>query len=248
MKRLSASRPGVSRYGVTVGLAAAVLVAIVAAAAMPARAAQPAPPDSPIFRLPFADPPGPDTWYVIQWYGNTTTAYRYRVEWYQAGQGMHFGVDFSAPCGTEVLAIGRGVVVGVDDLSHGAGPHNLLIDHGNGFASLYGHLLERPHLAVGEEVAAGQPVALSGDPDLDCRSRPHLHLEIRDDTWHYAYNPVPLIDADWDTLSLFGPTSGFQQDLAEPRRWMTPYDQPTVDFWGGMLNNYSQTWPLEWQP
>ncbi|GAB4473794.1 MAG: hypothetical protein Kow00124_13120 [Anaerolineae bacterium] len=204
-------------------------------------------PETPPFRLPFDGPPGPDTWFVAQWYGNTTLAYRVRETWYEAGQGLHFGLDFGARCGTEVLAIGDGTVIKVDALQHGAGPHNLLIQHENGFVSLYGHLLQRPDAYTGMPVRAGQVVGLSGDPDLTCLSRPHLHLEIRRLDVGMLYNPVLFIDADWDTLALFGPRGSFQQDLADPRRWVTPYDQPSVDLWGPLLNEYAQPWPPGWQ-
>lgn len=202
--------------------------------------------DKPPFRLPFSEPPGPSTWLVVQFYGNTQGAYRWRNKWYEAGQGLHFGVDFSAPCGTEVLAIGDGEVAKIDASEHGAGPHNLVILHHNGYISLYGHLLNAPLLYIGQPVEAGQVIGLSGDPDLSCASRPHLHLEIRDDSYHYAYNPIPLIDADWDTLALLGPFSGFERDLDHPRRWVSPYDQPDVDFWGPMLNEYERPWPPDW--
>ncbi len=48
----------------------------------------------PPFRLPFQDPPGPDTWLMGQAYGNTAGAYRQRASTYAAGQGLHFGVIF----------------------------------------------------------------------------------------------------------------------------------------------------------
>ena len=95
------------------------------------------------FILPFKDPPGPDTWFLGQVYGNTTGAYSNRRAFYSAGQGLHFGLDLSTPCGTEIVAIGDGVVLGADG-PWGSAPHNLLIDHRNGYWSLYGHLLERP--------------------------------------------------------------------------------------------------------
>ncbi len=98
------------------------------------------------FSLPLAYPPGPNTWLLNQLYGNTIFAYYQRDTLYDAGQGLHFGIDFTAACGTPVLAIGDGVVALVDSLSHGALPHNLIIDHDNGYSSLYGHLLERPQL------------------------------------------------------------------------------------------------------
>ena len=132
-----------------------------------------------VFRLPFTTAPGPDTWLLLQPYGNTVFAYQYRSAIYHAGQGLHFGVDFAARCGTEVVAIGDGIVSSADNPYHGAGPHNLMINHPNGMASFYGHLLSAPFVHAGEEVVAGQLVGLTGDPDLTCTSRPHLHLEIR---------------------------------------------------------------------
>ena len=211
-----------------------------------AAAAQPEPPsEHPHFRLPFETPPGVSTWYVSQFYGNTPLAYNRRADWYGAGQGLHFGIDFAARCGTPVVAIGDGEVWEVDNLSHGAFPHNLTILHPNGYASFYGHLLEQPALRFGEKVTAGQPIALTGDPDLTCKSRPHLHLEVRDKTMGYAYNPVLLIDTDWDTLALFGPFQKFSRDLDNPRQWVTSYDQPMVDFGGPLLNNYDHPWPPE---
>ena len=199
----------------------------------------------PPFGLPFSTPPGPGTWLLTQPYGNTVFAYRQRRDFYGAGQGMHFGVDLGAPCGTEVVAIGDGVVVGIDQTSHGAGPHNLMIDHTNGYASFYGHLRDRPALSLGDEVVRGQPIAVTGDPDLTCTSRPHLHLEIRDTPAHRrAYNPMPLIDADWNRMALVGISSvGFQQDLGQPRQWQLLTDQPEISFGAPLLNDYLETWP-----
>jgi len=196
----------------------------------------------PPFRLPFDTLPGLSTWYVVQVYGNTTSAYRWRKTTYDQGQGLHFGVDFSARCRTPVVALGDGKGDAVDALSHGAGPHNLIIRHTNGLLSLYGHLFERPQLRAGQTVRAGEVVALTGDPDLTCTSRPHLHLEIRDGTYGYAFNPIPLIDADWNSLALLG-GSRFERDLENPRQWVSLTDQPVVDFGGSLLNDYSQPWP-----
>jgi murein DD-endopeptidase MepM/ murein hydrolase activator NlpD len=202
------------------------------------------------FRLPFLDPPGPSTWLLGQTYGNTTGAYRQRRIIYEAGQGVHFGVDLSARCGTPIVAIGDGVVTKVDALEHGSAPHNLMIDHANGYASFYGHLLERPALEAGQAVQAAEIVAKVGDPDGNCASRPHLHLEIRNaGLYNQAFNPIQLIEADWDSLALVGPFgTGFARDLSEPRRWQNLYDQPQVQFWGPILNDYANPWPLDWNP
>jgi murein DD-endopeptidase MepM/ murein hydrolase activator NlpD len=205
--------------------------------------------ETPPFRLPFLDPPGPSTWLMGQAYGNTVGAYRQRESTYAAGQGLHFGLDLSARCGYPVVAIGDGVVAKVDAFEHGSRPHNLMIDHPNGYASFYGHLLETPDLAPGQSVQAGQVVALVGDPDETCTSRPHLHLEIRNaGGYNRAYNPIPLIAADWDTLALVGSFGrGFARDLSEPRRWQSLYDQPEVAFWSERLNDYASPWPLDWR-
>lgn len=204
--------------------------------------------EGPPFGLPFAEPPGPDTWLLVQPYGNTASAYRQRATTYAAGQGLHFGVDLSARCGFPIVAIRDGVVSKVDALEHGSAPHNLMIDHANGYASFYGHLLARPELQVGQPISRGQVIAQVGDPDESCTSRPHLHLEIRNaGAYNRAFNPIPLIDADWDTLALVGAASpGFARDLSNPRRWQYLDDQPEVQFWGPRLNDYTAAWPLDW--
>lgn len=203
--------------------------------------------EKPPFILPFAEPPGPDTWLFEQPYGNTAFAYRFRQSSYWAGQGLHFGVDFAAPCGTHVLAIGDGVVHSIDN-NHGAGPHNLMINHPNDYASFYGHLLVRSHLKIGQEVRAGEVVGLIGDPDLTCSSRPHLHLEIRDALTHrHAFNPLPFIDADWERLALYGSQPLlFEQDMADPHRWQNLLNQPDVTFGDPLLNDYENPWPPAW--
>lgn len=195
------------------------------------------------FILPFQDPPGPDTWLLGQAYGNTTGAYSNRRAFYAAGQGLHFGLDFSAPCGTPVVAIGDGVVLGADG-PWGSAPHNLLIDHRNGYWSLYGHLLERPKLKAGDRVKQGQVVALSGDPDSTCHSRPHLHLEIRANNNERFVNPINVIGADWDSLALFGQFGrGFERNLNDPRKWQTLYDQPDGVRGAPLINDYKNPWP-----
>lgn len=197
------------------------------------------------FSFPFAGPPGPSTWLFGQSYGNTTFAYRNRLGDYRMGQGIHFAIDISAKCSTPVLAIADGVVVVVDDTwYYGSAPHNVVINHDNGYASMYGHLLERSKLTVGTRVKRGQPIALSGDPDLTCYSRPHLHLEIRDLSHKRAYNPLNLIDIDWEAVALYSGTGrSFQRNLDDPRQWQDPLDQPDTIFGGPVINSFPRTWP-----
>jgi hypothetical protein len=94
---------------------------IVAGLTAPRSAAQDPAPDEPPFSLPFDGPAGPNTWLYEQHYGNTTPAFNFGDQWYASGQGLHFGVDFEAQCGTPVLAIADGVVAHVDAEGFGAG-------------------------------------------------------------------------------------------------------------------------------
>lgn len=201
--------------------------------------------------LPFQEPPSVGTWLLGQAYGNTTGAYNFGDEWYSAGQGLHFGLDFSAACGTPLVATADGVVAHVDNLGFGSAPHNLILRHDDiGLTTLYGHLLETPELTVGQRVSQGEFVGFSGDPDLTCESRPHLHLEIRSLDYRTALNPVDYIDANWNSLALIGSFGErfFQMDVYNARRWMSLDEQPSVAFGGQRLNAYSLTWPAEVSP
>ena len=199
------------------------------------------------FILPVAAPPGPSTWLLGQPYGNTTGAFNNGQAWYSAGQGLHFGLDLSMPCGTELIAIGDGEVLFVDDLGFGSAPHNLLIRHNaQGVVSLYGHLLERSPLQPGQIVQQGDVVGLSGDPDVVCDSRPHLHLEIRSLDYRTLFNPINYIEAPWHAMAAIGSFGYplFQQDMLNPRQWMSLDDQPEVVLGGRMLNAYTSSHPL----
>jgi len=207
------------------------------------------PPEKP-FILPFAAPPGPDTWLLGQPYGNTTGAYRQRNRTYVRSGGIHFGVDLSAPCGTEVVAIADGAVFAVDNMNFGSPPHNLMIDHPDlEYASFYGHLLETPTLEVGQEVKQGEVVGLSGDSaSSTCRGRPHLHLEIRNLGHYHKYNPATLIKADWDNLALAGSLGiDFEYNLDNPRQWQRIDDQPEASIGGPILNDFENPWPPDWR-
>ena len=239
----------------TVVMAASLRLAVPATAEEgdgPANAAVPAVESDPVlerpFQLPYAEPPSPNTWLMAQPYGNTTGAYRQRFTTYGASGGIHFGVDLSAPCGTNLVAIADGVVFQIDG-PFGSPPHNLMIDHPDlGYASFYGHLLEPPALAVGQRVEAGQVVALTGDPAETCYGRPHMHLEIRDLRHWRKYNPAILMEADWDNLALVGPFSpGFERDLDDPRKWQYLDDQPEIVVGGPLLNDFANPWPPDWR-
>jgi len=196
--------------------------------------------------LPVGVSAGAATWLFGQAYGNTPGAYNFGDEWYSAGQGLHFGIDLSMPCGTPLVAVADGTVAFADDLGFGAGPHNLILRHDAlNATSLYGHLQGYPLVRPGQTVQQGDLVGYSGDPDSTCVSRPHLHFEVRSLDYQATYNPVTWIQADWHALALVGAYSAhlFQGDMDNARRWMSLDDQPDVRFWGQRLNDYREIYP-----
>lgn len=202
-------------------------------------------PDRPMI-MPASGQASPNTWLFGGAYGNTPGAFNNADRWYRAGQGLHFGIDLSMPCGTPLVAVADGTVAFVDDMGFGSAPHNLILRHDAlGVTTLYGHLQARPPVSPGQVVRQGELVAYSGDPDETCFSRPHLHFEVRSMDYQTTYNPVDWIDANWHTLALVGSFSGslFQGDMENPTRWMSLDNQPDVRFFGARLNNYSIVYP-----
>lgn len=86
----------------------------------------------------------------------------------------HKGVDWAVPIGTIVAASNAGTVVQAGWLS-GYG-YAVYIDHGDGRQTRYGHL-SKVLVKVGQTVAQGQKIALSGNTGRS--TGPHLHFEIR---------------------------------------------------------------------
>jgi len=92
----------------------------------------------------------------------------------RAGGVKWDGVLVAAERGAPVRAVSAGRVVYADWLP-GLGLLTI-IDHGDGYLSLYGHN-DRLYKAVGEKVTLGEPVAAAGDSGG--RARPELYFEIR---------------------------------------------------------------------
>jgi len=105
------------------------------------------------------------------------------------GQYRHFhtGVDLSAPLGTPVMAAADGIVVAV---GHGASGYGnfVVIAHGGGIATLYGHLLATS-VSVGQTVARGQVIGLEGSTGFS--TGPHLHFELR--VYDQVTDPMPYL-------------------------------------------------------
>lgn len=87
---------------------------------------------------------------------------------------LHAGTDVGVPTGTTVRASRAGQVTVAGWL--GGYGNCVMIDHGDGVVTVYGHLSEVT-VSVGEYVDQGERVALSGNTGRS--TGPHLHFEIR---------------------------------------------------------------------
>ncbi|MEU4423923.1 M23 family metallopeptidase [Actinoplanes sp. NPDC024001] len=100
---------------------------------------------------------------------------------------LHAGVDLAAPHGAPIVAAGAGVVVAAGP--NGGYGNAILIDHGNGYLTHYGHL-SAIHVAAGRTVKAGE---LIGDEGSTGHSTgPHLHFEV-----HRGHFQNPLEPTAW---------------------------------------------------
>lgn len=88
---------------------------------------------------------------------------------------MHEGIDILAPEGTPVRAASYGVVVYAGDGMRGYG-NAIILDHGDGVTTLYGHL-QRIRVRSGDAVAAGNVIGTVGETGN--ATAPHLHFELR---------------------------------------------------------------------
>jgi murein DD-endopeptidase MepM/ murein hydrolase activator NlpD len=92
-----------------------------------------------------------------------------------SGEGaIHTGVDLEAAMGTPVRAAADGIIVHAD--WEGGYGRLIIIDHGNGIQTYYGHLSSFI-VVPGQEVRRGDVIARSGASGRV--TSPHLHYEVR---------------------------------------------------------------------
>lgn len=115
---------------------------------------------------------------VTNW--NLTSNFGYR--WGR----LHAGADVGVPIGTTVRASRAGQVITAGWV--GGYGNCVIIDHGDGVTTRYGHLSEVT-VSVGQYVDQGQQVALSGNTGRS--TGPHLHFEIRING--EAVDPLPYL-------------------------------------------------------
>jgi murein DD-endopeptidase MepM/ murein hydrolase activator NlpD len=135
----------------------AVAAAEAPAAEGPAAEAAPAPAAAP--------PPTPSAGLVWPTSGTLTQYY-----W-----SAHPAIDIAAPMGTPIYAAAAGVIVEELQWDYSYGWH-IIIDHGNGVQTLYGHM-SGFEVSLGQAVAQGQIIGYIGSTGYS--TGPHCHFEVR---------------------------------------------------------------------
>ncbi|RWM80768.1 MAG: M23 family metallopeptidase [Mesorhizobium sp.] len=116
-------------------------------------------------RLPLANPaPG----------RSVTSPFGVRTDPLLGTAALHSGMDFRAPTGMPAKVTAPGVVVKAG--WNGGYGRMVEVDHGNGFATRYGHL-SKINVTVGERLNAGDIIGKTGSSGRS--TGPHLHYEIR---------------------------------------------------------------------
>jgi murein DD-endopeptidase MepM/ murein hydrolase activator NlpD len=118
--------------------------------------------------------------------GYLSAGFGNRIDPFTGVRDFHPGIDISVPRGTKVQAPADGVVVFCGPRS-GYG-NAMMIDHGFGVVTRYGHL-DRFNVRPGQRVKRGDVIAFSGNTGRS--TAPHLHYEV----WvnDQSRNPIEFI-------------------------------------------------------
>jgi LysM repeat protein len=110
------------------------------------------------------------------------------ISGYEFTPPTHNGLDYAGRLGNELYAADTGVIIYAGWSNRGYG-NTVVIDHGNGYLSLYAHIMDGG-IAVncGQVISLGQLIGYMGSTGNS--SGPHLHFEIR-------YNGSPINPHDF---------------------------------------------------
>ena len=114
-------------------------------------------------------------------------------------EGVHNGIDVVGKNYTcdYIRAHSKGVVIGVrnncNNFENGSYGNYVLLDHGNGYQTLYGHMeYGSVHVNVGDSVNEGEVIGYMGNTGESFGA--HLHFEVRHNG--NRIDPYPYINSD----------------------------------------------------
>ncbi|MEG0825498.1 MAG: M23 family metallopeptidase [Oscillospiraceae bacterium] len=111
------------------------------------------------------------------WRSMVTSEFGWRANPFGGGGGEgHSGLDMGAPKGTPIQAARSGIVSYVKNSGRSGYGYHLVIDHGDGMVTLYGHC-SKVYVRSGQPVQQGDVIAAVGSTGRSTGN--HLHLEVR---------------------------------------------------------------------
>ncbi len=114
----------------------------------------------------------------------TASGWGWRIHPIYKIRKFHYGMDFTAPEGSDIYATGDGVVAVVESSRRGYG-NKIVLDHGFGYKTLYGHM-SAFNVKQGQKVKRGDVIGFVGNTGLS--TAPHLHYEV----FHNNQNVNPI--------------------------------------------------------
>lgn len=103
-----------------------------------------------------------------------TSRFGLRVHPITGQEKTHTGMDIGASYGATIIAADGGTVTWAGDNGNGYGNY-VMIDHGNGYKTLYGHMSSIA-VSSGQSVSQGDTIGYVGSTGMS--TGPHLHFEI----------------------------------------------------------------------
>jgi murein DD-endopeptidase MepM/ murein hydrolase activator NlpD len=125
-------------------------------------------------------PPPSAGGYIWPVHGPITSPFGYRIHPITGSSRFHSGLDIAVGYGVPVQAADNGVVIEAGWV--GGYGNCVIIDHGGGWTTLYGHNSSLD-VSAGQTVRQGQIIARVGSTGMS--TGPHCHFEVR-----YQGNPV----------------------------------------------------------
>lgn len=122
----------------------------------------------------------------------TASGWGWRIHPIYKIKKFHYGMDFTAPVGTEIYATGDGVVKELEASYRGFG-WKIVLNHGFGYETWYAHC-SGFNVRVGQRVKRGDVIGYVGNTGLS--TAPHLHYEV-----HINGQPVNPINYYFNDLS-----------------------------------------------
>lgn len=124
--------------------------------------------------------------HVLPTEGTLTSGFGSRLSPTTGEPAFHYGLDIAADEGTPIAAFADGTVREVGESDYGK---YLIVDHADGFSTLYAHC-SNILAGVGDEVKCGGEIALVGQTGNT--TGPHLHFEVWKDGM--ALNPSDYVE------------------------------------------------------